>query len=263
MSALDELYRSAAGQHQGIPLATQRFETAWTRLCDSSEAPSPEHAADLYLALACLDGVPAAIELLTRRVEGLLPQLDRFHLSATERRSLVSETVSELCTGQKAKLSRYSARGPLTAWLAVLLTRRALALRTEPTHADLDEVLLGSTASETAPEVEVLKNRFRGVFAEAFHTAIGALEVKQRNLLRQHYLDGLTLEELALLYRVHRATIARNLADARAALLEKTRDEVSRRTAVSRLEVDSIVRLVQSHLDVSAAFFLNRSGAQR
>jgi RNA polymerase sigma-70 factor (ECF subfamily) len=261
MSSLDAVYAAAAGQFSGLAVPTQRFHAAWRRLCDSGESPSPAHAGDLYLALACLDGDAAGLTALEQRLRGQLRQLTRFHLSDDEARTLVSETLASLCTGAHPRLSRYSARGPLDAWLGVLLTRQALSLRTARAPEDLDEVVLGSQASEGVPEVELLKQRFRGVFSDAFKSAIGALDVKQRNLLRQHYLDGLTLEELALLYRVHRATVARNLAEARTTLLERTRDEVAQRTAIGRLEVDSIVRLVQSHLDVSAAFFLNRTGA--
>lgn len=262
MSSLDDVYAAAAGRYSGLAVTTHRFQTAWRRLCDSGDSPSPEHAADLYLALACLDGEPAALATLERRLTGQLTQLNRFRLSDDEARTLVAETLSSLCTGAHPRLTRYSARGPLDAWLGVLLTRQALSLRTTKAPEDLDEVLLGSQATDGVPEVELLKQRFRGVFSDAFKAAIGALDVKQRNLLRQHYLDGLTLEELALLYRVHRATVARNLAEARTTLLERTRDEVAQRTAIGRLEVDSIVRLVQSHLDVSAAFFLNRTGAR-
>lgn len=260
MNVLDEVWASAAQHHASVSVSSHRFQAAWRRLSDSGDAPSPAHAADLYLALACLDGNAAALTALEERLTGQLTQLNRFQLSKDEQQTLVKETLSSLCVGPKARLSRYSARGPLDAWLGVLITRQALLLRTTPSHEQLDDVVLGSKATDGAPEIELLKERFRGVFASAFKSAIGALEVKQRNLLRQHYLDGLTLEELALLHRVHRATVARNLADARAALLEKTRDEVSQRTAVSRLEVDSIVRLVHSRLDVSAAFFLNRTG---
>lgn len=263
MNSLDDVYAAAAGQYSGLAVTTHRFQTAWRRLCDSGDSPSPDHAADLYLALACLDGEPAAVATLEQRLMGQLTQLNRFRLSDDEARTLVAETLSSLCTGAQPRLTRYSARGPLDAWLGVLLTRHALSLRTaKKAPEDLDEVLLGSQATDGVPEVELLKQRFRGVFSDAFKAAIGALDVKQRNLLRQHYLDGLTLEELALLYRVHRATVARNLAEARTTLLELTRDEVAHRTAIGRLEVDSIVRLVQSHLDVSAAFFLHRTGVQ-
>ena len=261
MSSLDDVYAAAAGHASGLAVTPHRFQAAWRRLCDSGDSPSPDHAADLYLALACLDGEPTALTMLEQRLKGQLTQLNRFRLSDDEARTLVAETLSSLCTGAHPRLNRYSARGPLDAWLGVLLTRQALSLRTAKAPEDLDEVLLGSQATDGVPEVELLKQRFRGVFSDAFKAAIGALDVKQRNLLRQHYLDGLTLEELALLYRVHRATVARNLAEARTTLLERTRDEVAQRTAIGRLEVDSIVRLVQSHLDVSAAFFLNRTGA--
>lgn len=53
------------------------------------------------------------------------------------------------------------------------------------------------------------------------------------------------------LYGVHRATAARWLADARAALGDAIRGELAGRLRIAASEVDSIVRLVQSRVDMS------------
>jgi RNA polymerase sigma-70 factor (ECF subfamily) len=148
----------------------------------------------------------------------------------------------------------------LGGWLRVTATRAVLnwlkAQRREP--LDDDEAMLGSIeAPAEAPELQHLKERYRGEFSSAFRRAIHALEVRQRNMLRQHYIDDLSLEELGALYNVHRATAARWLGAARTALLEKTRDEISKALGLNRLEVDSLMRLVQSRLDLSAGIFLS------
>jgi RNA polymerase sigma-70 factor (ECF subfamily) len=257
-----ELYQRAAALWPGVTLSADRFQSAWARLSDTQEGPAPEHAGDLYLAAACLESEPHAVAALRQRLQAGLQQLRSFKLPPSDEDTLVQDTLGALLGlhGAAPRLRSYSARGPLDGWLNVVLTRQVLALcRERQAPVELDEVVLGELATDAAPELELLKERFRGTFSAAFRTAIAGLTPRQRNLLRQHYLDQLSLEELGLLYRAHRATIARNLADARTALLEGTRDDVSRRLGIGRLEVDSIMRVVGSRLDISAAFFLSRS----
>lgn len=260
----EALFRDVSARYRQMRLSEAQFRSAWLQLAGTKEGPSPEHAADLFVVLAALDGDRVALAELRRRLESLTQLLDGFRLSAEERSSVLDDTLRLLVAPPAPRIARYSARGPLDGWLNVVLVRQAINLRNaQQKQVEFDEVLLGTMKVEAEPEIELLKQRFRGEFSAAFRLALGKLSARQRNLLRQHYLDGLTLEELGTLYRVHRATIARNLADARTELLEKTRDEVAQRIGVSRLEVDSIVRLVQSRLDVSATFFLSQPGAAR
>ena len=64
-------------------------------------------------------------------------------------------------------------------------------------------------------------------------------------------LDGLSIDQLAAFYRVHRATTARWIEAARQAVLDGTRKELIRRLQLSRSELDSVMRLIGSQLDVS------------
>lgn len=260
--AVLEIYRRAAEQHPGVTLEDSRFVAAWSRLAATNDGPSPEHAADLFLATAAMERDPLALRLLQRRLNECLPQLKSFLLSSADEGALVNDALAALIgvTGAP-RLASYSARGPLASWLQVVLTRQVLALRRAPDDkvVRLDDIVLGSAAVDGVPELEVLKNRFRGLFSRSFRAALQTLLPRQRNMLRQHYLDQLSLEELAMLYHVHRATMARHLADARVALLEATRDEVSRAVGIGRLEVDSIIRAVASRLEISATFFLSQA----
>lgn len=261
MTTAPNLYDQAAAPWPGVQLPRERFQALWARLSDTSDSPMPENAADLFLVAACLEKDAAAVAHLEALVRGVLPLLGSFRLTPDQLDTLARDTLAQLVSGEPPKLQRYSARGPLAGWVQVLMSRRVLDLQRESkAHVELEEVLLGTLTTDSAPEVELLKQRFRGSFSEAFRIAITRLQVRQRNLLRQCYLDQLSLEEMGLFYRVHRATVARWLADARAALLELTRDEVSHRLGIGRLEVDSIIRVVSSRLDLSAGIFLSSQG---
>ncbi len=258
----NQLYSDATLRWPNVRLSAERFQSAWARLSDTSEGPDAEHAADLFLVAACLEGDGAALAELDRAIRGLLPQLRSFGLSSSDLDSLAHDTLTKLLARDAGgpRLARYSARGPLAGWLHVVMTRQVLDLRTaRHSEVELDDVLLGSLGTDGAPELELIREQFRGSFSEAFRAAIGRLTPRQRNLLRQYYLDTLSLEEMGLLYRTHRSTVARWLADARTAVLELMRDEVALRLGIGRLEVDSIMRVVGSRLDVSAGLFLSQA----
>ncbi len=90
-------------------------------------------------------------------------------------------------------------------------------------------------------ELEALKSRFKGVLGPAMRAAGSRLDGRARELIALHYVDGVSLDDLARAYQVHRATIARWLSQARDGFLEGMRNELSTRVNVPRLEVDSLV----------------------
>ena len=60
-----------------------------------------------------------------------------------------------------------------------------------------------------------------------------------------------TLEALATMYGVHRATITRHLASARATLERETRREMGRTLSLPPSELDEVMALIRSRMDVS------------
>src|SRR5438128_2172894 len=79
------------------------------------------------------------------------------------------------------------------------------------------------------PELGRLKEHYAADFRLAVRGGIAALGRRERTLLRQHFIDGVSLDQLAVLHRVHRATIARWIAQARRTLLELIRASLSQR----------------------------------
>jgi RNA polymerase sigma-70 factor (ECF subfamily) len=217
---------------------------------------------DFYVACAALKKHSAAVAHITQLLDSQVKQLGHLRLRPSELDDVRLALAAELFVAPEPKrprLERYSGVGPLGGWLRVVATRDALLwLRRHAREVTPDDdALLGELDSPAeSPELVHLKARFSGQLSASFKKAIAGLEARQRNVLRQHYLDELTLEDLAALYHVHRATAARWLADAKAALLERTRNQLSDELGINRLEVDSIMRLVQSRLDLSAGIFL-------
>ncbi len=217
---------------------------------------------DFYLACAAVKGVSPAVSLVDGLLKEQFQSLGHFRLAVHELdeiRAVLMQSLVVAADGNRPRLERYLGRGPLAGWLRVVATREVitwLRLRSRQPVAD-DDALLGSVeAPAEVPELALMKEKYRGEFSAAFRRAIAKLEQRDRNLLRQHYLDELSLEDLASLYRVHRATAARWLSSARSSLLLLTRQELGAALGLPAHEVESLMRLLQSRLDFSAGIFL-------
>ena len=118
-------------------------------------------------------------------------------------------------------------------------------------HRHQQDLWIAAPSIAVDPTIDHLRPRLQVEFRAAFEAALRSLETRERNLLKHHFLDGLSTDELAVLYRVHRATAFRWLARARERLLSQTRQALAARMSLRRSELDSVMRLVDSQLEVS------------
>ena len=217
---------------------------------------------DLYLAFALASGNAAAVKAFE---ESLVPQIDvalrRLRLAGGTGDEVKQALRVELLAGPDAKIGDYAGRGDLAAWLRISATRKALKIAKRADREEtLDEILLdhwpgGAAASN--PAQKHMRSTYTAELKKAIREAFAALEVRQRNLLRQHILDELTIDDLAKLYRVHRATCARWLADARADLGKQTRKRLVASLGTPGDELESLLRFLDSDIELSISRILN------
>ena len=214
------------------------------------------HTSDLYLACACAHGDPNAIAVLDERCLG---QLDRALSRIGIDRDMVAEIKQEIRyrvlvgDGGNAEIVEFAGRGDLRGWLRVMATRQALRRQSRASReqATEDDELWQHLVSAEPRMFDHAKEVYRREFKRAFETALRALPHREKTLLRQHYLDGATLDELAVLYRVHRATVTRMLGRAREMVLASTRDRLMSELDVPSQELDSILRMIWSRIEFS------------
>jgi RNA polymerase sigma-70 factor (ECF subfamily) len=210
--------------------------------------------ADLYLAAACTAGNAAAIAAFHEAIFPVLrPALVKLALSQTtideaEQRVLVMILVGD---PTRPAIATYSGRGRLRSWVKSIGVRTARRLAGTIENGVGDDELDRLTASVHDPELALLRERYREQVRGALATALAALAERPRNVLRQYYIDGLTIDQLASLYHVDRATTARWVIGARSAVLDGTRDRLRSMLGASNDEVESILRLVGSQLELS------------
>ena len=214
-------------------------------------------AADLLLACACAVGDARALTAFERRyaaaVEAKAAKMTREGVTADEVRQQVWHKLFV-----NGKIRDYTGRGPMMGWLGVIVARTAIDLGRSAGAAAARSLSDGLMEAQADPELEYLKRLYREAFDEALRGAIEALTPKQRNLLAYNLIEGLDTNQIGGIYGVHRTSVGRWLSQARDALLAHTRRSLMQRLQVSRDDVDSIMRLINSRLDVTFRHLLRR-----
>ncbi len=90
-----------------------------------------------------------------------------------------------------------------------------------------------------------------GPLKAAVETALKALPIAERNALRLYFLEGMTVDEVARLRGIHKSNGSRWIARIRRDILADVKQKLKAELAVSDTELESILRLMQSQLDVS------------
>ena len=99
------------------------------------------------------------------------------------------------------------------------------------------------------------KPSYRKAFAKAFRDAMTELEPKQVNLLKLRFADGLGLERIAAIYRVHHTTIHRQLRALQERLALRTRELLMGQLEIDEDDCRSVIRLIQSNFGVTLRSF--------
>jgi len=217
-----------------------------------------DYGRDLYLACACGLGDAAALVELDRLYLRVVPEavarIDRSPDFADEVRQLLRD---RLLVGDEAKIRDYRGTGALAGWVRTAAVRTALNLQraaqkwrhdAPPTDEPLAQML--------DPEMALLYERHRQQVTAALERAIAGLEPEARLLLRFYYADQLTISRIAALQGVGLATVHRRLTAATEAVLARVRGDLSDRLQISTESLDSLIRGVQSQIELSLSGLL-------
>jgi RNA polymerase sigma-70 factor (ECF subfamily) len=223
------------------------------------------HAGALWIACGCVAGgrdAMAAFEATYAPVIGAALERSFDRGLAQDAELALRERLFLVGPDDQPRLASYSGRGDLRAWLRAAAVRTAIDLtRTRRTVALAPDVLADAAAAD--PLLAGLKASYRESFRTAFAAAVRELGDRDRTLLRYRFADDLSIDEIGALYGVHRATVARWLATIREALFEATREGIMAELSLTESEVDSVLRLVDSQLDVSISDVLGSPATSR
>ena len=257
---LDEIIRSARQAWPTVDLATERFIVHLARHLPEGTAIEVAlehmHTDDLYLACACALGDRHAVLAFEQHcMQGLERVLSRYRASSdlvVEVKQRVRERALVSDAGPP-RIERFSGRGDLRSWVRVMAAREAIDLlrRSRRETSVDDDALMHSLLTSADTELEHAKARYVKEFKQAFSAALRELPARDQTLLRQHVIDGLTIDQLGALYGVHRVTASRWLQRIRRTLLDDTRAELAGQIDATPEQLDSVWRLIDSQLEAS------------
>ena len=249
--------RPAAWLADEVFLAHAMAIVAWDSEASAARELADLHAGDLFLACACGRGLPDAIQCLEREH---IVRVGEFAASVDSNASFVTELTQQLrarllvSDGTKpARVTTYSGRGSLGGWIRVSAVRLARDLaRTERGAARVredDEI----RPDAVDPELGYMKRAYGDAVSRTIQEALDGLAGEARTLLKMHYVDSLSIEQVGAAFGVSRATSTRMLASARVTLLAAVRERLATVCGVRGDEADSLLAFVRSRIDVSLA----------
>jgi RNA polymerase sigma-70 factor, ECF subfamily len=210
------------------------------------------HAADFFLACALVERVPSALPEFERQY---MTRIREYVLKVTVERQAVDDIAQQLResmlvgkAGALPTIASYSGKGALGGWVRVAAVRLALNRKRSVPAADVSDDV---PALAHDPELAYLHAQAQATFQQAFRAVLESLVPEQRNLLRLHYLQGLSLDQIASLLGAPRSTLGRHLQAARAEILAQTSARLTREHGLSATAVASMVRKAASQMHVT------------
>jgi RNA polymerase sigma-70 factor, ECF subfamily len=217
-----------------------------------------ERAGDLYLAAAAAGGNDDAVRVFDSQFLSKVPSwLSRLHLSGDLVEEVRQDMRSKLLVGPPPKLAQYRASGPLGAWVRMVAVRTALDIcAADPVITRRLETGGEPLLNALDQEQQLIRSKYGALFQEALRDAVGQLSKRDKNLLRFHYIAGMSLDAIARTYHVHRATVVRWLAAIRDDLNTAVRIRLWDELGISPAEVRSLWNAVRSDVEVSISRLL-------
>ncbi len=219
--------------------------------------------ADLYLACACAKGVTAAINAFDRDyMKEVDIALARMRIGPPRLSDVKQLVRQRLFVGggtagaptSAGKIAEYAGRGDLRRWVRSVAVRTCLnELRKGKREilVDDDRLIAQHAVSADDPEVEYMKKTYSAEFKAAFSAALAMLGAREQTLLRYHHVDGLNIDEIGAIYRVHRVTAFRWLEKAKELLVRTTLDTLRSKLKLPASELESVLRMIRSQIHLS------------
>lgn len=213
-------------------------------------------AAELYLAAGCARGDATALDRFRARYFDVVgAALRRMGLDDAERDDVwqtLCERLLVATEGEPARIVRYAGTGELSGLLRVAATRVALNwLERENRRRPDPDWLDALPDTHSDPELHLLRDQHRTELKEELTGALGALSARDRAVLRLHLLERVSIDVIAGIYSVHRATAARWIAGAKEGLATLVRDRLVARWRVTDSSLPVLRSLIDSRLDLS------------
>lgn len=259
---IDALYAEGRAAWPSIALAPEAFARhlgSVTRTeSDVVAALAAVRPADFYIAAACVFRAPGAEHAFAKKYLGNVPSyVARIDPSPAFADEVTQELGARLFApepGGSAKIALYTGRGQIEGFLRSTAGNIAKNMKRAPVMDHLDTTKQNrEPARDLDPEVLLLKKRFAAEFEQAFTATVAQLTSDERKVLKLHYLNGLSIDDVGTACNVSRATAARWLAAARTRIVQLTYKSFATAAGPSSASPQSMLALIKSELGASVA----------
>jgi RNA polymerase sigma-70 factor, ECF subfamily len=207
------------------------------------------HGSDLLLVTAVLNGDRKALRAFDSLLAAAVTMAHRIDSTRSFIEDVSQELRVKLLTSPDPKLRGYGAVGALGEWLRVAALRTALNLKRSDRLLPMEDV-----------PVEAMLAGFDDVHMKEFYLrelnvavehGFRQLSARERTLLRLHFVDGLNIDRIAVMYSVHRATVARWLVAIRERLFEELREHLATTHGLAETDIRSLYRRMRDDVHVT------------
>jgi RNA polymerase sigma-70 factor (ECF subfamily) len=259
---LGRLLVEALAERPTLSVEVKDFVEHWATHLSHCRMPESEferlHLADLCLAFACGHGDTEALRLFQAEYVPIAVStvrgVDSSQAFVEEVTQQLLERILVAAPGWQPRILEYAGRGSLEHWLRAAALRLALNARRSARRAP-DQLGNDSQFEVAAPtadlQFDILQARYGPDFGAALKEAMGDLTSQERSLLRLHFIDGLSFNQIGAVYQVNKSTISRRMSHARTTLLEKTRERLEKRFNLGAPELESLLRMLGPELQLS------------
>ena len=271
-SSIHRLLGEARGHFRQIDLATDDFVRGIAQRAVRGGAKTAEEAVDgfdargVFLAIACENGVPRAIETFDQQV--LKAKVPGFLARLNQSPSFSDEIVQQLRlklfvpqNGKPARITAYDGRAKIESWLRVVAVRAALN-EMRPRGAHETPLPEGEIPIPVDMELQVLHRQYAAEVNGALKASLLLLPAKDRNLLRFYYLKGIKLEPLGVLLGVDHSSVSRRLARIKKSIHSQTKQRLKERLQIASSTFNQLMAEVQSALDPSLSQVLRHTAPE-
>jgi RNA polymerase sigma-70 factor, ECF subfamily len=265
-TALRGAFEDGAAAWPGVELSPEDFASYLGERSDAALPPLAGLAAvqlsDLYLACACAGGSTAAIGALdSRYLSRLRATMLRINSSPAFADEMIQRLRIHLLTRRQdaagegePRIGLYRGKATLWRWLVIVATRMAVDHeKREESFSELDQVL--QIASFESPELALLRRRHLGDFNRSMKSALAEtlaeLTTEERNLLRWHLVENLSLRKIAIVRGSNVWAVSREYARIRATIRSAIIERLRSSTGLSGEELDSLMNVLISRISLT------------
>lgn len=223
-------------------------EPPWSEL-------SGDIVSDLYLAAACAADVPGALQLFRMRMFPVVAHAARTYDASVP---FAEEVYQRLCEvmfvgapDSPAKIRQYGGEGPLAKYIGTAARRVALRMATKSARFQGEEALVEHFSQIHTQETAILKLQHRDLFNRALAIGLRALSDRERLVLRLNLNHRVSTTKLAAMYGVSQPTISRWIQRAARTIFKKVKELVCDELEIDTRELQSLLFLVRSQIEIS------------